>query len=106
MLSFYLLADEVPKPRPTQVAELLPAGQLSEESFTQLQQARLLESRLNYYTDFRWSSAAVQVKLQLLLQRFPQLRPTATPTATPEQQLLLILLNASAQSFGIIALAD
>ncbi|RYU83779.1 hypothetical protein [Hymenobacter persicinus] len=105
MLRFYLLADEAPNPQPTALERLPPAGELTEDSFAQLQHQRLVEGRLDYHTGFRWSSSAVQAKLQLLLQQFPQVRPATDPGATAEQQLLLILLNASAQHTGVFALA-
>jgi hypothetical protein len=106
MLRFYLLADEAPNPRPAELEKQPPASQLSEETFAQLQQIRLIEGRLDYQAGFRWSSRAVQAKLQLLVQQFPQTRPAAEAEATPAQQLLLILLNASAQQTGLFALAS
>lgn len=106
MLRFYLLADEAPTPRPTGLEQLPPAGQLPEETWAQLQQARLIEGRLDLQLGFRWSSQAVGAKVQLLLQQFPQTRPAAGAEATPEQQLLLILLNASAQQTGLFALGS
>ena len=106
MLAFYLLADSAPKPSPDRLRQLPKAGELSAEEFEQLQAQRIIESRLDYEQDFRWSSGVVNMKLQLLLHRHPQLKPSATATETPEQRLLLLLLNASAASTGLLAIAD
>ncbi|MCB2378855.1 hypothetical protein LGH70_14735 [Hymenobacter sp. BT635] len=103
MLSLYLLADEAPTPRPSDLSRLTPVGTLPEESFRLLQAQRLLESRLEYAAGFRWSSSQAAAKLQLLARQFPELRPTTSSNATPEQDLFLALLAAQAQQMGLLA---
>jgi hypothetical protein len=105
MLRFYIVADERPNPRPTELSAMAVAGELAEEAFENLQRKRIIETRLSYYQNFRWSSTLVKMKLQLLLHQHPQLH-TATAAATSEQQLFFILLNASAQHAGLIAIAE
>ncbi|OON70583.1 hypothetical protein [Hymenobacter sp. CRA2] len=104
MLTFYLLADDAPRPGRTKLDELPKAGELSAEDFVQLQAQRILESRLDAEQDFRWSSGVAQMKLQLLLHRHPQLRPNNA--STPEQRFFVLLLNASAADSGLLAIAD
>jgi hypothetical protein len=106
MLDFYLLADSEPKPSPERLRQLPKAGELSADEFEQLQTQRIIERRLDYEQDFRWSSGVVNMKLQLLLHRHPQLKPSAAVAETPEQRLLLLLLNASAAGTGLLAIAD
>ncbi|AYA38307.1 hypothetical protein D3Y59_15420 [Hymenobacter oligotrophus] len=104
MLDFYLLEDDALRPSPARLAELPKAGQLSADDFTDLQNQRIIEKRLDHWQDFRWSNGIVNMKLQLLLHRYPQLTP-ATPLAdTPEQRLFLLLLNASAANTGLLAI--
>jgi hypothetical protein len=105
MLAFYLLADEAPRPSRIKLDELPKAGELSAEDFAQLQEQRILEARLDFEQDFRWSSGVVHLKLQLLLHRHPQLTPTAA-TDSVEQRFFVLLLNASAAHSGLLAIAD
>ncbi|TGE20318.1 hypothetical protein E5K00_20140 [Hymenobacter aquaticus] len=105
MLDFYCIADAKPTPRPAELSDLTLAGQLSEADFEHLQQVRIIESRLSYYDDFRWSSSVVKIKMQLLLHQQPEL-PSTAALATPEHTLFLILLNASAQQAGLVASAE
>ncbi|QHJ08724.1 hypothetical protein GUY19_16085 [Hymenobacter busanensis] len=86
------------------MAELPKAGQLSAEDFAHLQKQRIIEVRLDYHQDFRWSSSVVKMKLQLLLHQHPQLRPENA--STPEQRLFVVLLNASTADSGLLAAAD
>lgn len=104
MLDFYLLPDDAPRPSPARLTELPKAGELSAEDFQQLQAQRIIEGRLDYDHDFRWSSGVVQMKLQLLLHQHPQLRPH--DVSRPEQRLLVVLLNASSAESGLLAIAD
>ncbi|GAB3828391.1 hypothetical protein [Hymenobacter jeollabukensis] len=104
MLTFYLLPDEAPRPSRMRLDELPKAGELSAEDFAELQAQRIIEGRLDYDQDFRWSNGVAQMKLQLLLHRHPQLRPN--DVSTPEQRLFVLLLNASAADQGLLAIAD
>ena len=103
MLSFYLLADGTLTPSQNRLEELPKAGELSAGDFRELQAQRIIEGRLDYEHDFRWSSGVVQMRLQLLLLQHPQLRPDAA--STPEQRLFVLLLNASAAESGLLAIA-
>lgn len=104
MLSFYLLADTTPRPSLIRLAELPKAGELSAEDFRELQQQRIIESRLSVDQDFQWSSGVVRMKLQLLLHQNPELRPRDASTAA--QRLFVVLLNASAADSGLLVVAD
>ncbi|KUG06309.1 hypothetical protein [Solirubrum puertoriconensis] len=104
MLDFYLLDDAAPRPSPARLAELPKAGQLSAEDFTDLQEQRIIEKRLDYWQDFRWSNGIVNMKLQMLLHRHPQLSPASLQADTPAQRLFLLLLNASAAHTGLLAI--
>lgn len=104
MLALYLLPDDAPRPSATRLEELPKAGELSADDFWTLQAQRIIESRLSYDQDFRWSSGVVQMKLQLLLHQHPELRPSGV--STPAQRLLVLLLNASAAETGLLAVAD
>ncbi|UOQ73806.1 hypothetical protein [Hymenobacter cellulosilyticus] len=59
---------------------------------------------MSYYTDFRWSSTLVKMKLQLLLHQQPTL-PSTPEAISPEQTFFFILMNASAQQAGLVAVA-
>ncbi|GAA4378012.1 hypothetical protein [Hymenobacter koreensis] len=106
MLDFYLLDDGAAIPNPVRLAELPKAGELSEEEFTHLQKLRIIETRLDFYHNFRWSSDMVTMKLQLLLRRYPDLTPASATPDAEAQRFFLILLNASSASTGLLAIAD
>lgn len=103
MLAFYLLPDTAPRPSASRLTELPRAGELSAGDFQALQAQRIIESRLSYDQDFRWSGGVVRMKLQLLLHQSPELRPS--DASTPAQRLLVVLLNASAADAGLLAVA-
>jgi len=57
MLDFYLLDDNQPKQK--RVRDLVYLGGIEANIFHQMQAEGIIEARLDYYSDFRWSSEVV-----------------------------------------------
>ena len=64
MLDFFLIRDEQPKQYSLTQEEY--AGGIKMLEFEQAQNARIIESQLDFFKDFRWSSAQVKQKLLLI----------------------------------------
>ncbi|MBD0296596.1 MAG: hypothetical protein ICV84_15590 [Flavisolibacter sp.] len=103
MLDFYLVKDESPSPKSSAGLEL--AGRLSEPAFEELQSQQVIESRFDYYTDFRWSSHQVRQKVDALMKR--QSDPRKQPNQSDSEAILLTILEkAVGNQSGLVAYAD
>ncbi|MBW3130561.1 hypothetical protein [Hymenobacter profundi] len=64
MLDFYLIHDE--QSDATAADDLQHAGGIEAEEFEIAQQAGIVETTADFYSEFRWSSAQVRAKVLLL----------------------------------------
>ena len=92
VLDFCFIPDEMPMHR----RGLALAGGIEQEEFEQAQELEIVESHLDYYGKFRWSSQNVQQKCFLLT--------SASSTAIP--RLAAMLEQASAANCGLVAFGD
>ncbi|MDO7852366.1 hypothetical protein [Hymenobacter convexus] len=94
MLDFFLIRDE--EPSSYSFAQDEYAGGIRMLEFEQAQYTHIIENHLEFYKDFRWSSAQVKHKLQLV-------------QATKSEQfaaLQRILQRAVEMNCGVMAVAD
>lgn len=60
MLDFYLISDEEEKPEVDKLDNLDYAGGLELNVFDRLVKKGVVDSRFDYYTDFRWENQLIQ----------------------------------------------
>jgi hypothetical protein len=64
VLDFYLIRDDQPNNYP--VKHLAYLGGIEADEFEEAQCARVIETHLDYYGKFRWSSELIRMKLDSL----------------------------------------
>lgn len=94
MLDFYLIVDEQPNDYP--LTKTVYAGGIKMLEFEQAQYAHIIESHLDFFKDFRWSSAEVRKKLV-------QVQNTKSEQFAALQKILQL---AATTNCGVIAFAD
>jgi len=94
MLDFYFISDELPDDYALTQVEYV--GGIKMHEFEQAQHARVIDYHLDFYDDFRWSSAQVKQKLA-------QLHSTHSEQFAA---LMQILQKAVELNCGIIAFGD
>lgn len=97
MLDFYLIDDEYIKPNYPK--ELTFAGGLENQTFENLQRKNVIDSRFDYYSDFRWGTTLIKQVLENIIKRDLQ-------ADTDVQQLVKLLEIAAKNKNGLIAYAD
>ena len=60
MLDFYIIKDEQPKPSYCQQANLEFIAGLDSGTFDNLISKGIIDSRFDYYSDFRWNSNLIE----------------------------------------------
>ncbi|WP_378173242.1 hypothetical protein [Aquimarina sp. SS2-1] len=60
MLDFYLINDEQPKPSYPEQANLEFISGLNSKTFESLKEKEIIDSRFDYYSDFRWNFQLVK----------------------------------------------
>lgn len=60
MLDFYIIPDSKGKPKPDKLNELEYVGSLEPEVFDRLVRKGLIDSRFDFYSDFRWGSQLIK----------------------------------------------
>lgn len=60
MLDFYLISDEEEKPEVDKLDNLDYAGGMELNVFGRLVKKGVVDSRFDYYTDFRWENQLIQ----------------------------------------------
>lgn len=98
MLDFYYIADTTHfKPDGTDALE--KAGSIELNVFDRLQRKGIIDSRFDYFSDFRWSAVLVK-------QLVEKASAGKFVHDTDVKQLLHILLPAMDRGTGLAALAD
>lgn len=95
MLDFYLLPDD--KPMPRKLDSLEYAGGLEYDVYDRLVSKRIIDSRFDYYSDFRWSN-------HIILQIYSRINEINLDSDL--SKVKSILDKANAKGYGLIALAD
>ncbi|WP_300663085.1 hypothetical protein [Fluviicola sp.] len=98
MLDFYFINDNQTSPNyPNQDLEL--AGSLDAKTFDNLIRKGMIDSRLDYYSDFRWSETLVkQIRQTIEDKQFY--------SDTDGEKLLLLMDTAISRQSGLIAYGD
>ncbi len=60
MLDFYIIPDSKGKPKPDKLNELEYVGGLEPEVFDRLVRKGFIDSRFDFYSDFRWGSQLIK----------------------------------------------
>lgn len=100
MLNFYIISDEVPKPNPKDIEGLEYAGGIEWGSYERLVEKKIIDSRYDFYSDFRWGVSLVKLIY---------LRCSQTKSMTYDrdvQRLKNILEKAFSTNKGLIAYGD
>ena len=98
MLDFYFINDNQTSPNyPNQDLEL--AGSLDAKTFNNLIRKGMIDSRFDYYSDFRWSEMLVkQIRQTIEDKQFY--------SDTDGEKLLLLMDTAISRQSGLIAYGD
>lgn len=95
MLDFYTIQDSATTPKT--INQQKHAGGLTEEVFEQLMQLGVIDTRFDFYKDFRWNNDQVQ-KIKKVCDKI-------MPEANVEI-LIRILDLALMSNLGLIAISD
>jgi hypothetical protein len=60
MLDFYIISDSEEKPKPDKIDQLDYAGGLESDIFDRLVRKGIIDSRFDFYSDFRWGNQLVR----------------------------------------------
>lgn len=94
MLDFYFIKDTQPQPDTPDGLEF--AGALDDKAFTNLQKKSIIDNRLDYCGDFRWTTTDLK-----------QIHQKSTPLHdTDVAQLLHIIILAENKQTGLMAFGD
>jgi hypothetical protein len=99
MLDFYLIADSESKPNAPGQRSLEFAGRLDDKTFDNLRRKNIVDTRFDYYSDFRWGTQMVQQMLQEISKRKIQ-------SDTDVTELIRLLEIARERKCGLIAYGD
>jgi hypothetical protein len=99
MLDFYSIKDDQTKPSSPEQLDLKFVGGLEEEAFENLRNKKIIDSRFNYYTDFRWSATMVK-------QLHETIKKKQIQSDTDVHQLIKLLNIADNNKCGLVAYAD
>lgn len=99
MLDFYLINDNQSKPSYPEQANLKFVGALDEKTFGNLLDKKVIDSRFDYYSDFRLGISMVKQLLDTISKR-------KINSDIDIQPFVLILNLAFKNNSGLIAYAD
>lgn len=99
MLDFYIIRDVQSKPGYPEQAGLEFAGGLDDKTFDNLQKKGIIDTRFDYYSDFRLGTTLIKQIRQTILQR----KLTEDPDV---KNLLDIFEKADKAESGLIAYGD
>jgi hypothetical protein len=99
MLDFYLLKDDQSKPEYPEKAGLEFVGELDFKVFDQLQRKGVIDTRFDYYSDFRWETEFIKQIRMNIVQKYEK-------ADVDELQLLHLVEVAYLQKSGLIAYGD
>ena len=98
MLDFYLINDEQTKPSYPEEASLEYVSGLNSKTFETLKEKGIIDSRFDYYSDFRWNMHLVeQISIKVAENR---------SSDSDCKKLTQILEKALESKSGIIAYCD
>jgi hypothetical protein len=99
MLDFYIIKDDQSKPNYPEQAGLEFVGGLDDKTFDNLQNKGIIDSRFDYYSDFRLGTVLIKQIRQNILQKQLQ--------ADDDVKMLIQLFDAAdMQQSGLIAYGD
>ena len=98
MLDFYIIKDEQPKPNYPEQANLVFISGLDSGTFDNLISKGIIDSRFDYYSDFRWNSN--------LIEQINSKVSKIKNSDSDIDKLNLILKKALESKCGIIAYCD
>lgn len=99
MLDFYIIKDDQSKPGYPEQVGLEFAGGLDEKTFDNLQDKGIIDTRFDYYSDFRIGTILIKQIRQTILQKKLQ-------ADTDVKKLLDIFEKADKAESGLIAYGD
>lgn len=100
MLDFYIISDEQDYPNPEDVDQLKYVGGIDSDVYRRLVKKDIIDSRFDYYSDFRWSLAIVnQIKQKID-------KSDCASSDTDIKQLHKILKEALLNEHGLVAYGD
>lgn len=97
MLDFYLIADSASRPKPDQLDKLDYLGELESAVYSRLIKKGIIDSRFDYYSDFRWTNSIIQ-QIRSRIKNFS--------ADADVLQVLKIIDQVSNLEFGLIAFGD
>jgi hypothetical protein len=97
MLIFYLINDDHVKPNTPQ--EKKHVGGLDDQTFENLKRKGIIDTRFDYYSDFRWGTAIIKQILEKISQKQIQ-------SDNDVKELLKLLNIAEKEQSGLIAYCD
>ena len=97
VLDFYLISDSEGRPKPNELKNLDYAGGLESDIYDRLVRKRIIDSRFDYYSDFRWDS-------QLVKQI--EFKTKNSKTDSDIIKLNEIINEAIKKGFGLVAYGD
>ena len=99
MLDFYLINDDQTKPNSPDQLDLKFVGGLDDKTFENLQSKNIIDTRFDYYKDFRWTQSIIKQLREAISKKQMQ-------ADTDIQQLIKLLDLADKNKSGLIAYAD
>lgn len=99
MLDFYLIKDDESKPPYPEKLGLKFIGGLDYKIFENLQKKQIIDSRFDYYKDFRWET-------YLIKQMEEKIKEEKFKHDSDLKALLEIFRPTQTQNMGLIAYAD
>jgi len=96
MLDFYLIQDAETKPDYPEQAKLIFAGGIGYKTFNSLVDKEVIDSKYDYYSDFRWTNEIAFRLFELIKGK----------NDTDLEELTQILKQAIETNSGLIAYCD
>ena len=99
MLDFYIIKDDQVKPNYPEQLALEFAGGLDTETFDNLQNKGIIDSRFDYYSDFRLETLLIkQIRLTIIQKQFQ--------TDSDVKKLIQLFDTADEKQSGLLAYGD
>lgn len=106
MLDFYLIKDQDSVNSVSTDADSELVGTLSEEAFKTLQSQGIIESKYDYWANFRWPCDEVKFMFEMLLEKYPLLRNANETVDSQALELFTLLNKAVWKNYGLAAFSD
>jgi hypothetical protein len=99
MLDFYIIKDDQSKPKSPEQSGLEFVGGLDDKTFYNLQNIGIIDSRFDYYSDFRLGTMLIKQIRQNILQKHLQ-------ADVDVKKLIQLFDTADLKQSGLIAYGD